>query len=64
MGHYNLTYPGERGAPGDREVYFNAPGEIVTPKQSGTDTYISYQRAGYILTTGGGTTFFMLQLGA
>jgi len=64
MGHYNLAYPGSIGAPGDREIYLTAFGEIITPKQSGVDAYVSYQRAGYILTTGGGTTFFMLQLGA
>jgi len=64
MGHYNQAYPGSIGAPGDRDVYLTGFGEIITPKQSGVDAYVSYQRAGYILTTGGGTTFFMLQLGA
>jgi len=64
MGHYNIAYPGSIGPNGDREVYFNNFGEIITPKQAGADAYVSYQRAGYILTTGGGTTFFMLQLGA
>jgi hypothetical protein len=64
MGHYNLAYPGSIGPPGDRDVYLTGFGEIITPKQSGADAYKSYQRAGYILTTGGGTTFFMLQLGA
>ena len=63
MGHYNQAYPGSVGHPGDREVYFNQAGEIISPKQSGADAYVSFQRAGYILTTGGGTTFFMLQLG-
>jgi hypothetical protein len=64
MGHYNLAYPGSIGPPGDREIYLTAFGEIITPKQGGSESYKSYQRAGYILTTGGGTTFFMLQLGA
>jgi len=64
MGHYNLAYPGSIGPPGDRDIFLTAFGEIITAKQSGTTVVNSLQRAGYILTTGGGTTFFMLQLGA
>jgi hypothetical protein len=64
MGHYNIAYPGSIGAPGDRDIYFNGAGEIMTMKQSGATVATSFQRGGYILTTGGGTTFFMLQLGA
>jgi hypothetical protein len=64
MGHYNLAYPGSIGPPGDRDIYLTGFGEIITMKQGGSNVLCSYQRAGYILTTGGGTTFFMLQLGA
>lgn len=64
-GHYNIKFPGETGPPGDRECYFNAAGEIVTPKASGSDVYISYQRAGVVIPvtkTAYGSAMINLQL--
>lgn len=64
-GHYNVKFPGEQGPPGDRECYFSPAGEIVTPKATGTDAYISYQRAGYVIPvtkSAYGSVFIMLQL--
>lgn len=63
--HYNVKFPGEVGPPGDRECYFNDSGEVITPKQSGSDSYVSRQRAGYVLPctkSAYGSEFIMLQL--
>lgn len=64
-GHYNIKFPGETGGAGDRDCYFNASGEIQTLKQTGSDAYISFQRAGYVIPvtkSAYGSVMIMLQL--
>ena len=64
--HSVVKFCGERGAPGDRDCYFTAGGGVATAKSaSGTDVYVSFQRAGYLLPctkNAYGSEFFMLQL--
>jgi len=64
--HSVVKFCGERGAPGDRDCYFTAGGGVATAKSaSGTDVYVSFQRAGYLLPctkSAYGSEFFMLQL--
>lgn len=64
--HSVVKFMGERGAPGDRDAYFDITGGVITAKgATGTDTYVGGQRAGYLLpcTKGAyGSEFFMLQL--
>jgi len=65
-GTQDVKFLGERGTPGDRDAYFTDEGGVVTPKSAtGTDNYISLQRAGYVIPctkSAYGSMFFMLQL--
>ena len=64
--HYVVKFLGERGAPGDRDAYFTSDGGVATAKAaSGTDAYVSFQRAGYVIPctkSAYGSMFFNLQL--
>jgi hypothetical protein len=64
--HYVVKFLGERGAPGDRDAYFTSDGGVATAKSaSGTDAYVSFQRAGYVIPctkSAYGSMFFNLQL--
>jgi len=64
--HYVVKFLGERGGPGDRDAYFTTDGGVATPKAaSGTDAYVSFQRAGYVIPctkSAYGSMFFYLQL--
>lgn len=65
-GHSVIKFMGERGAPGDRDAYFDITGGVITAKgATGTDTYVGHQRAGYVLPctmSAYGSEFFYLQL--
>jgi len=64
--HYVVKFLGERGDPGDRDAYFTVDGGVATPKgASGSDVYVSFQRAGYVIPctkSAYGSMFLNLQL--